>query len=174
MKISGTVQKKKLFIYLSRPYYNKYEDASLSLVDSVYEPKQFQTTLVLSLLPPKHITHTTSNTGRLFAATDKNQIIFNHDQYWLELQCSLGVILPWRNEREKNPGQILQRHLGILPPFWTPSKHQLEQTSEYTGNQGSSAGHGEAPRGLSHSHEIRSYWSYPVLATQRVFGCNAV
>lgn len=142
-------RKSYLFIYQGPIITNMKMPFCLSLVDNVYEPKQFQPALVLALLPPKRITHTTSNTGRLSAARDKNQIIFNHDQYWLELQCSLGVIFPWRNEREKNPGQILQRHLGILLPFWIPPKHQLEQTSEYTGNQGSSAGQREAPRGLS-------------------------
>lgn len=125
----------------------------LSLVDNVHETKQFQHTPGLSPPSPKHITHTSSNTGRLCVATDKNEIIFNHDQYHLELQNSLGVVLPWRNEREKNPGQILQRHLGILLPFRTPSKPQLEQTrNKYTGSQGSRKGQREA-----HSDEIRSY-----------------
>lgn len=81
----------------------------------------------------------------------------------MELQSSLGVILPQRSEREKNPGQILQRLLGILlSPFRTPSKHQLEQPSKYTGNQGSSAGQREAQRGCHNSDKIRSYRTYPV------------
>lgn len=146
----------------------------LSLVDKVYEPKQFQPAPVPSLLPPNH-THTTSNTGKLSVATDKNQIIFHHHQYWLELQSSLGVILPWRNEEEKNPGQILQRHLVILLPFRTPSKHQQEHTSKYTGNQGSSAGQREAQRGLSQLRwdeellKLSSAWQH-----REVLGWNAV
>lgn len=41
----------------------------------------------------------------------------------MQLQSCLGVILPWRNEREKNPGQILQKFLRILlsPSGLSPS-----------------------------------------------------
>lgn len=65
MKISGTVQKNKLFVYQGSIITKMKMPLCLSLVDNRYEPKQLQPTRVLS----SHPSHA-SKLGRVFALTD--------------------------------------------------------------------------------------------------------
>lgn len=141
----------------------------LKLVD-VCEPNQLQPSLVPSLSLPKPITYTnTSKPGRLFAITDKNQIIFNHDWCWFQLQSSVGAILPsplvpLHQEEWEGKGSCTD------PPELggdTPPRESLQTPAE--GRPVITLGiktvlqDRKKPKGASHdSDEIGSCWSYPV------------